>query len=148
MSLRSSSAALLLAALAVGGCAKKAAPPGDKPGARPPTAQDDATRLGRDLFDVMDVVLSYRASHQGRLPQTLRQIGVDSLGKTTIRRLAIRGAVPEVTAVFRSTEGHQLSACHGTSDIQEEASLNSGSFTVACATVTRAPASFKVQGVR
>lgn len=148
MSLRSSRSLLLLLALAAGGCGKKSEAPGApaKAMAKLPPDLQDATLLGRDLFDVMDAVLSYKASHQGRMPQTLRQLGVDSLTKTTIRRLSVPGGTPAVTAIFRSNEGHQLSSCRGTSEIQEEASLNEGIFSVACATVKGEPVSFKVQG--
>ena len=144
MSLRSNSVGLLLlAGLVAVGCGKKGVVPA---AAKPRGAEEDARLLGRDLFDAMDAVLSYRSSHQGRAPQTLRQVGVDSLTRTTIRRLAIRSGVPEITAIFRSTEGHALSSCRGSSEIQEEASLNSGVFSVSCATVSGAPAGFKVQG--
>jgi len=146
--LRSSSATLVLALLMLGGCSKKAAVAGGVAGSKAPIPDQDAEHLGRDLFDVMDAVLSYKASHQGRLPQTLRQVGVDSLTRSTIRRLAVDAGTPVVTSIFRNTEGHQLSSCRGTSDIQEEASLNERIFSVDCATVGGAPAHFKVQGAR
>ncbi len=147
MSLRSNSRGLfLLAVLVSGGCGKKSAPPVTAGAPQPSGAEEDARLLGRDLFDAMDAVLSYRSSHQRRVPQSLRQVGVDSLTRTTIRRLAIRGGVPEITSIFRSTEGHALSSCRGTSEIQEEASLNSGVFSVTCATIHGDPAGFKIQG--
>ncbi|MEO8032107.1 MAG: hypothetical protein ABJC74_06725 [Gemmatimonadota bacterium] len=147
MSLRSSSSSLLLlAVLATAACGKQSAAPGAAAPSKPGGAEDDARLLGRDLFDAMDAVLSYRSSHQRRVPQSLRQVGVDSLTRTTIRRLAIRGGVPEITSIFRSTEGHALSSCRGSSEIQEEASLNSGVFSVTCATVHGDPAGFKIQG--
>ncbi|HTO73038.1 MAG TPA: hypothetical protein VMJ30_04430, partial [Gemmatimonadales bacterium] len=132
---------LLLAALALAACHKK--PVSDKPAG---SAQDEADLLGRDVFATIDAVLSYRSMHQGKLPATLRQVGVDSLSKYTIRRLAVRDGAPEVTVVFRSTDGMQLSGCRGGADIQEEASLNSGIFTVTCGLRSGEAAQFKIPG--
>ncbi len=141
MSLRWSS--LLLALVALGACHKK--PASDKPANN---AQDEANLLGRDVFATIDAVLSYKSAHQGRLPATLRQVGVDSLSKYTIRRLAVRDGSPEVTVVFRSTDGMKLSGCRATGDIQEEASLNGGVFTVTCGLRSGEPAQFKIPGAR
>lgn len=145
MSSRSSKLALLaLALLPAAGCGKKAGG-----GAQPPqTPQDEATLLGRDVFATIDAVLSYRSAHQGRLPASLRQVGVDSLSKFTIRRLAVQGGGPVVSVVFRSTEGMLLVGCRGTGDIQEEASLNGGTFTVTCVLRSGEEAAYKVQGGR
>ena len=147
MSLRSNSLVLLaLAVLTTIGCSRKAA--AGKDGVALPTPQDEANLLGRDVFATIDAVLSYRSAHQGRLPVSLRQVGVDSLSRLTIRRLAVRGTVPVVTTVFRSLDGRQLAACRGSSDVQEEASLNGGVFTVSCVQRSGEESSFKVQGSR
>ena len=73
---------------------------------------------------------------------------MDSLTRTTIRRYSLQGDTPVVTAVFRSQEGHQVAACRGSGDIQEEASLNGGAFTVACTLTGGGEYDFKVQGNR
>jgi hypothetical protein len=112
------------------------------------TAADDAALLGAEIFDVVDQVMSYRSSHFGHWPGTLREVGVDSLTRSTIRRYSLQGATPVVTAVFRSQEGHQVAACHASGDIQEEASLNGGAFTVACTLTGGGETDFKVQGNR
>jgi len=114
-------------------------------GARP---ADDAALLGAEIFDVVDHVMSFRSAHFGHWPQTLREVGVDSLTRSTIRRYRLQDGTPVVTAVFRSQEGHQVAACRGSSDIQEEASLNSGAFTVACTLTGGGESDFKVQGNR
>jgi hypothetical protein len=100
------------------------------------------------VFATIDAVLSYRSAHQGRLPTSLRQVGVDSLSKFTIRRLTVQDGGPLVMVVFRSSEGTQLVGCKGTGDIQEEASLNGGAFTVTCVLHSGEAASYKVQGGR
>lgn len=147
MSLRSNRrAVLILAAFLAGGCSKKSA--AAKGGSVPENPQEEATLLGRDIFSTIDAVLSYRSAHQGRLPVSLRQLGVDSLSRLTIRRLAVRGGVPEVSAVFRSIEGRQVASCRGTGEVQEEASLNGGVFTVTCVLRTGEEANYKVQGNR
>jgi len=122
----------------------------DKPAAAPThrTPADEATVLGTELFDVMDQVMSFRSAHNGYWPRTLREVGVDSLTRTTIRRLGMQGSGPMITVLFRSAEGHQVEACRGGSDIQEEASLNSGQFTVSCALAGGGAGDFKVQGAR
>lgn len=147
MSLRSTKAGLLLvAALVAGGCSRKEA--AAKALAAPKTPQDEANVLGRDVFATVDAVLSYRSAHEGRMPVSLRQVGVDSLSRLTVRRLTVRGGAAEVTAVFRSTEGRDLTACRGGGEIQEEASLNSGVFTVACTSRSGEVTNYKVAGER
>ena len=104
-------------------------------GGREDAAQADADVLGRDLFDIMDRVMSYRSSHRGRLPASLRQAGIDSLSPETVRRLAREGNDPVLTVVFRRTDARQLVSCRGTNQVLEEAMLNDGVFPLACTTV-------------
>jgi hypothetical protein len=139
-------AILILAALLAGGCSKKSGTAKGSPAL--PTPQDEANLLGRDVFAAMDAVLSYRSAHQGRMPVSLRQVGVDSLSRLIIRRLSARGSVPMVTAVFRSLDGRQLASCRGTSEVQEEASLNGGTFTVSCLLRSGEESGYKIQGSR
>lgn len=133
----------LLLAAACGRGERPAAAP--RPGATP---ADDAALLGAEIFDVVDQVMSFRSAHSGHWPRTLREVGVDSLTRTTIRRYGLQGDTPVVTAVFRSQEGRQVTACRGSGDIQEEASLNGGAFTVACTLTGGGESDFKVQGKR
>ncbi len=95
-------------------------------------AQLDAEILGKDLFEVVDVVMSYRSSHSGHLPKTLRQVGLDSLTPVGIRRLAIQGSRPLVTIIFRRPGERRVATCQGTSELLEDASLNSGLFAIQC----------------
>ena len=115
--------------------------PGEDPAVQ---SQQDAEFLSKDLFDLIDRVMSYKSAHRGQLPNSLRQIGIDSLAATTVRRLARQDGLPLVTVAFRSTVGRTLSWCRGTSDILEDASLNEGEFTVYCQTPAGGTATFKV----
>lgn len=133
----------LLLAAACGGRDKHAAVP-----TAGKTPADDAAVLGAEIFDVVDQVMSFRSAHNGHWPRTLREVGVDSLTRTTIRRLALQEGGPVVTVVFRSPGGRRVTGCRGSGDIQEEASLNSGAFTVACTLTGGGESDFKVQGAR
>jgi hypothetical protein len=126
--------------------------PAPLPGSPPAAAQEDpvvqgqqdAEFLGKDLFNVIDQVMSYKSSHRGRLPVSLRQVGVDSLSPATIRRYAVTAGAPAVTSVYRRVDGRQLLSCYGTSDALEEALLNTGEFTVTCAVASGGSGAFKV----
>ena len=127
-----------LFAVAALACGKDEPPP--PKGSPPPAGQDDpvaqarqdAEFLGKDLFVMMDQVMGYKSSHRGQLPRSLRQMGADSLTPATERRLSIAGALPQVTILYRRTQGRQVLSCQGTSDLIEEALLNSGEFTTRC----------------
>lgn len=144
MSSRWSSAVLGL--LLVAGCNRGKGPAAPPRAERTPAAE--AAVLGGEIFDVIDQVMSFRSAHGGHWPRTLREVGADSLTRSTIRRLSFAGGDPVVTALFRSTEGRQLAACRGGSGIQEEASLNGGVFTVTCSLTGGQVSDFKVQGTR
>ena len=136
----------MLGLLFLAGCGHR-----ERPAAGPRaegTPAGEAAILGGEIFDVVDRVMSFRSAHNDHWPRTLREVGVDSLTRTTIRRFSLQSGDPVVTAVFRSLEGHQVAACHGGVDIQEEASLNSGAFTVACTLTSGEESDFKVQGAR
>ncbi len=109
---------------------------GEKPAARTAAATDpvqaEAELLGRDLADIMDRVMAYRSAHQGTLPSSLRQAGLDSLAPQFVRRLSRQGDEPLLTIVFRRTQGRTLASCYGTSVLLEEASLHEGAFEVVC----------------
>lgn len=97
-----------------------------------PTAEADAQALGREVFDLVDRAMSYRSSHRGRLPRSLRELGVDELTPETSRTYRTEGGVPRVTVSFRRSEGRILAACAGTSQVIEEAAMGGGEFTVTC----------------
>ena len=94
--------------------------------------QADAELLGRELFEIMDRVMSYRSAHRGTLPNSLRQAGLDSLAPLFVRRLSRRGSAPLVTIVFRNTSGHKLSSCQATNSVLEDNALRGGNFDVSC----------------
>lgn len=113
-----------------------------KPPADP--AQADAEMLGREVFDVVDRIMSFRSSHQNKLPVSFRQAGIDSLTPAIVRRYVKNGSTPVVTAVFRRPEGHPVRSCQGTSDVLEEASLHEGAYSLTCTLAGGATRSFTV----
>jgi hypothetical protein len=104
---------------------------------RPPLAsqltpeQRDVQTLGREVFELIDRAIDYRGSHRGRPAATLRQMGVESLTATTVRRLVNVQREPVITVAFRRAADRQIVSCRGTSQIIEEASLN-GRYTLMC----------------
>jgi hypothetical protein len=108
--------------------------------------QAEANQLGREIFEVVDKVMAYRASHFGQLPPSLPALGVDSLTPTTIRRLTDEATFPRVTAVFRRTDGRAIQYCSGTNKVLEDSMLNSGPFTIACLLVSGETKDFTVGG--
>ena len=105
---------------------------------RPPLAsqltpeQRDVQTLGREIFELVDRAVDYRGSHRGRPAATLRQMGVESLTTTTLRRMVNLQREPVITVSFRRPAGREIVSCRGTSQILEEASLN-GRYTLICA---------------
>lgn len=104
---------------------------------RPPAAsqltpeQRDVQTLGREIFDLVDRAVDYRGSHRGRPAATLRQMGVESLTTTTVRRIVNVQREPVITVSFRQPAGREVVSCRGTSQVLEEASLN-GRYTLMC----------------
>ena len=132
---------LLLAGLA--GCRERGAAAA-RPAAPVDPVQAEAELLGRDLADIMDRVMAYRSAHQGRLPTSLRQAGIDSLAPQFIRRLGRQGKDPLLTVVFRRTDGRALQSCRGTNMVLEEAALQDGAFEVSCTMVGGGDRTFTV----
>jgi len=95
-------------------------------------AEQDARFLGKDLVDILDQVLSYRTSHRGRIPRSLREVGIDSLGSATIRRLGVQNDQPIITVLYRQPAGHQVRSCRGGRDVLDESALSGGAFTLDC----------------
>jgi len=107
-------------------------------------AQADAEYLARDLFDIVDRVMSYRSSHQGMLPPSLSIAGIDSLTPQTVRRLEAQGNSPLVTVAFRREGTREVVSCRGTNLLLEEAMLNSGEFPVECTLAAGGDSLFRV----
>ena len=99
---------------------------------RQPPDQQDANEHGRELFDLVDRAVSYRASHRGRPATTLRMMGIESLTPATVRRMVNLQREPVITVAFRRPERRQIVSCRGDSGILVEASLNGGRFTLMC----------------
>jgi len=93
--------------------------------------QRDAQVLGREIFDLVDRAVDYRGSHRGRPPATLKQMGVESLTTTTVRRVVNVQREPVVTVRFRQPAGRDIVSCWGESKILEDASV-SGRYTLMC----------------
>ena len=93
--------------------------------------QRDAQVLGREIFELIDRAVDYRGSHMGRPAANLRQMGVESLTPTTVRRVVNVQRDPVITVLFRQTGGREIVACRGDKQILEDASLN-GRYTLMC----------------
>lgn len=129
-------AVLVIASLACRSEKPTPAPPGTPPpaGQRDTVtqAQQDARFLGKEVLNVLDQVLSYRTSHRGRMPKSLREVGLDTLTSATIRRLTPENDQPYITVRFRSTAGRQVRSCRGGRDALDESTLSGGAFTLDC----------------
>jgi hypothetical protein len=97
-----------------------------------PPDQQDARALGLEIFDLVDRAVAFRASHRGRPATTLRQMGIESLTTTTVRRILNVQREPVVTVAYRRPEKREIVSCRGDSQILVEASLNGGRFTLMC----------------
>jgi hypothetical protein len=109
-------------------------------------AAEEAQSLGRELFGIMDQVMSYKSSHFNNFPKDLPSMGIDSLTRTTIRRLAIAGGTPSLSVVYRHAEGHAITQCVGTNKVIEDSMLNGGSFEVNCTLSSGEAKAFTVGG--
>jgi hypothetical protein len=109
-----------------------ARPRGTDDGSQLPPDQQDARALGLEIFDLVDRAVAYRASHQGRPATTLRQMGIESLTTSTVRRILNVQREPVVTVAFRRPDQREIVSCRGDSQILVEASVNGGRFTLMC----------------
>jgi hypothetical protein len=123
---------VLLTALALAGCSGTGSSSSRPPASSQLTPeQRDVQALGREIFDLVDRAVDYRGSHRGRPAASLRQMGVESLTTTTVRRMVNLQREPVITVSFRQTAGREVISCRGTGQILEEASLN-GRYTLMC----------------
>jgi hypothetical protein len=130
------SRAAVLALVLLAACGAKDAARRPTADARPPLPQDrqDAETLGREVFELVDRAVDYRGSHRGRPATSFRQMGIDSLTPTTVRRLVNLAREPVVTVAFRRPDTREITSCRGDDQILEEATLNGGRFTLMCTT--------------
>ena len=141
---------MLTLVLAAGACGKDQAPPPAGAGSRPTppssdVAQQEATALGRDVFDLVDRLAAYAASNQRKYPPSLRLAGIDSLTPKMARHIDTKATPPMAFAMYRNPLGHQITSCRGTIDLLEESALNDGLFTVTCTDAQGQSSPFKVQ---
>jgi hypothetical protein len=141
-------AVLALVLLAACG-AKEAARPAERE-SRPslPPDRRDAELLGHEVFELVDRAIDYRGSHRGRPAGSFRQMGIDTLTTTTVRRLVNLEREPVVTVAFRRGDSRQITSCRGDSQILEEATLNAGSFTLMCTTSSGAQRPMRISDSR
>lgn len=125
---------LVLTLVLAAGCGAKDAARAPAGAARQnlPRDRQDAETLGREVFDLVDRAVDYRGSHQGRPAASFRQMGIDSLTPETVRRLVNLAREPVITVTFRRPDTREVTSCRGDSQILEEATLNSGRFTLMC----------------
>ena len=127
-------AVLALVLLAACGAKDAARPTVSESRSTLPRDRQEAETLGREVFDLVDRAIDYRGSHRGRPASTFRQMGIDTLTPTTVRRLVNLEREPVVTVAFRRTDAREITSCRGDSQILEEATLNAGGFTLMCTT--------------
>ena len=125
-------AALLTTSLLLGACGGGAPAAAHRGAEERSPEQIDAELLGPEVLAMVDRVMSFRSAHEGKLPTSLRQAGLDSLAPQYVRRLSRHGSDPLITILFRHTEGHALLSCEGTNSVLEDQSLRSGAFDVRC----------------
>ncbi|MGH7656958.1 MAG: hypothetical protein ACREL6_01900, partial [Gemmatimonadales bacterium] len=99
--------------------------------------------LGQEIYDLIDRAMSYRTSHRGRSPGSLRELGIDELTPITSRSLEVVDGRPEVSVRFRETKGRTLLGCTGGSSILEEATIE-GRFTLTCEDASGGRTKFQV----
>jgi len=147
---RAAAGGVLAVAVLVAACGTKDAARPQEVEARPTLLHDqqDAETLGREIFELVDRAIDYRGSHRGRPAASFRQMGIDSLTPTTVRRLVNLQREPIVTVGFRRTETREITSCRGDSQILEEATLNGGRFTLMCTTSSGAQRPMHVGGSR
>ncbi len=97
-------------------------------------AGSEAEQLGQHIFQLADRVDSYRASHRGRLPRSLRALGQDSIVGPIVRRLSTAGN-GSITAAYRRPQEHEVRWCRGDLKVLEEAALRGDEFEITCAGV-------------
>jgi hypothetical protein len=131
---------LILAVLLLAGCSSKDKKSDSRSNLPSPdsasTPETEAAILGREVYGLVDQAMSYKSSHRGRLPRSLRELGIDELTRSTSRTLTANGGEVAVQVEFRNLASHTLRSCRGTSAMLEDASISGGDFSVSCLTTT------------
>jgi hypothetical protein len=145
-----SRAAAVLALVLVAACGAKDAARRPATEDRPDLPRDrrDAEALGHEVLELIDRTIDYRGSHRGRPASSFRQMGIDTLTPTTVRRLVNLDREPVVTVAFRRPADHEITSCRGDGQILEEATLNGGRFTLMCTTASGAQRPMRIGDVR
>ena len=145
-----STAGVVLALVVLAGCGPKEAAISQPAESAPalPRDRQDAETLGREVFDLVDRAIDYRGSHRGRPAASFRQMGIDTLTPTTVRRLVTIEREPVVTVAFRRTDNREITSCRGDGQILEEATLNGGRFTLMCTTSSGAQRPVRIGDTR
>lgn len=137
---------LLVALALIAGCggAGEHRPAPSQPRSNLPPDQRDANALGAEIFELVDRAIDYRGAHHGRPATSFRQMGIDSLSPSTVRRLENLEREPVVTVAFRKTDTREVTSCRGDRQVLEEAAINGGHFTVMCTTKSGAQRPIRV----
>jgi len=143
-------AGVVLALVVLAGCGPKEAAVSQPAESAPalPRDRQDAETLGREVFDLVDRAIDYRGSHRGRPAASFRQMGIDTLTPTTVRRLVTIEREPVVTVAFRRADNREITSCRGDGQILEEATLNGGRFTLMCTTSSGAQRPVRIGDTR
>jgi hypothetical protein len=148
MTRRAAEAVLLLAA-GLAACSGSASSRSKAPSATSaldslPPNRRDAALLGQEVFSLVDQAADYQGSHRGRPPETLRQMGVESLAPVFVRRIRVVSDSAVVTVAFRKPRGRTVESCEGNAEILEQATLRGGTFDILCTTPSGAISKYKV----
>lgn len=143
-------AGAVIALVLLAGCGPKEAalPQRNESAPALPKDRQDAETLGREVFELVDRAIDYRGSHRGRPAANFRQMGIDTLTPTTVRRMVTIEREPVVTVAFRRTENREVTSCRGDGQILEEATLNGGRFTLMCTTSSGAQRPVRIGDTR
>jgi hypothetical protein len=109
-----------------------------------PPDQRDAAILGREVFRLVDRAADYRGSHLGNPPESLRQMGIESLAPVFVRRIRVVTDSAVITVAYRQPRGRRVASCEGTAGILEEATLHGGVFDIVCTTPSGTVAKYQV----
>jgi hypothetical protein len=116
-------AALLLSLTGCGGDDKPRAESAPASSTRANQAEDEAAELGTEIISVLDRVLAYASARNGRAPETIAEVGLDSLTKKVVRRVSRQGRDLVVTAAFRRPAGRAVTECRGANRVFEDLSI-------------------------
>ncbi len=97
----------------------------------PDLAQEQASQLAQEVFQLVDRAVEYAGSGRARSANELRDIGSDSLTPETARWLESVAGEPVVTVAFRRSASREVTRCSGGPQILEDEAIE-GVFRVTC----------------